>query len=126
MKNRQYSQFALLAMANRKHNEHRHIRSAIRELLAAELDLKNDGNGTGVGRLSVLDRVHEALAELRGIDEQIQLGNTAIADETQTARSCGCRLSDGDQTPEALSELFQDWQSTHTQSSVTVCKGLRQ
>jgi len=38
MKNRQYSQFALLAMANRKHNEHRHIRSAIRELLAAELD----------------------------------------------------------------------------------------
>jgi len=48
MKNRQHSQFALLAMANRKHNEHRHIRSAIRELLAAELDLKNDVNGTGV------------------------------------------------------------------------------
>ena len=84
MKNKQYSQFALLAMANRKHDEHRHIRSAIRELLAAELDLKNDGNGTGVGRLTVLDRVHEALAELRGIDEQIQLGNTAIADETST------------------------------------------
>jgi len=84
MKNRQYSQFALLAMANRKPDEHRHIRSAIRELLAAELDLKNDGNGTGVGRLTVLDRVHEALAELRGIDEQIQLGNTAIADETST------------------------------------------
>ena len=84
MKNRQYSQFALLAMGNRKHNEHRHIRSAIRELLAAELDLKNEGNGTGVGHLTVLDRVHEALAELRGIDEQIQLGNTAIADETST------------------------------------------
>src|SRR3984893_12472205 len=84
MKNRQYSQFALLTMANRKHNEHRHIRSAISELLAAELDLKNDGNGTGVGRLTVLDRIHEALAELRGIDEQIQLGNTAIADETST------------------------------------------
>jgi len=84
MKNRQYSQFALLAMANRKHNEHCHIRSAIRELLAAELDLKNDGNRTGVGRLTVLDRVHEALAELRGIDEQIQLANTAIADETST------------------------------------------
>jgi len=71
-------------MANRKHNEHRHIRSAIRELLAAELDLKDNGNGTGVGRLTVLDRVREALAELRGIDEQIQLGNTAIADETST------------------------------------------
>ena len=84
MKNRQYSQFALLAMANRKHEERRHIRGAIGELLAAELDLKNDANGTGVGRLTVLDRVHEALAELRGIDEQIQLGNTAIADETST------------------------------------------
>ena len=84
MKNRQYSQFALLAMGNRKHNEHRHIRSAIRELLAAELDLKNEGNGTGVGHLTVLDRVHEALAELRGIDEQIQLANTTIADETST------------------------------------------
>jgi hypothetical protein len=84
MKNRQYSQFALLAMANRKHDEHRHIRNAIRELLAVELDVKNNGNGTGVGRLTVLDRVHEALAELRGIDEQIQLGNTAIADETST------------------------------------------
>ena len=84
MKNRQYSQFALLAMGNWKHNEHRHIRSAIRELLAAELDLKNEGNGTGVGHLTVLDRVHEALAELRGIDEQIQLANTAIADETST------------------------------------------
>jgi hypothetical protein len=84
MKNRQYSQFALLAMSNRKHNEHRHIRSAIKELLAAELDLKHDGSRTGVGRLTVLDRVHEALAELRGIDEQIQLGNTAIADETST------------------------------------------
>jgi hypothetical protein len=71
MKNRQYSQFVLLAMANRKHNEHRHIR-AIRELLAAELDLKNDGIGTGVGRLTILDRLREALTELRGIDEQIQ------------------------------------------------------
>ena len=71
MKNRQYSQFALLAMANRKHNEHRHIRSAIRELLAAELDLMNDGNGTGIGHLTVM-RIHEALAELRGIEEQIQ------------------------------------------------------
>jgi hypothetical protein len=78
MKNRQYSQFALLAMANRKHNGHRHIRSAIRGLRAAELDLKNDGP------LTVLDRVHEALAELRGIDEQTQLGNTAIDDGTST------------------------------------------
>ena len=30
-----------------------------------------------------------------------------------------CRLSEGDQTPEALYELFRDWQRTHTQSSVT-------
>ncbi len=44
----------------------------------------------------------------------------------QTARSCSCRLSDGHQTPEALSGLFQDWQRTHTQSSVTVRKDLRQ
>ena len=78
MKNRQYSQFALLAMANRKHNEHRHIRSAIRELLAAELDLMNDGNEAGVGHLTVLDRVREALAELRGIDEQIQTNPAAL------------------------------------------------
>ena len=37
----------------------------------------------------------------------------------------GCRLSDGDQTPEALSESFQDGQSTLTQSSVTVLRDLR-
>ena len=30
-----------------------------------------------------------------------------------------CRLSEGDQTPEALYELFRDWQRTQTQSSVT-------
>ena len=38
----------------------------------------------------------------------------------------GCRLSDGDLTPEALFELFQDWQRTQTQSSVTTLRGLRQ
>jgi hypothetical protein len=38
----------------------------------------------------------------------------------------GCRLSDGDQTPVALSELFQDWRSTPAQSSVTVLRDLRQ
>jgi len=37
-----------------------------------------------------------------------------------------CRLSDEDQTPEVLSELFQDWQRTHTQSSVMVPRDLRQ
>ena len=30
-----------------------------------------------------------------------------------------CRLSEGDRPPEALYELFRDWQRTHTQSSVT-------
>jgi hypothetical protein len=35
-------------------------------------------------------------------------------------------LSDGDQTPEALFELFHAWQRTHTQSSVTVLRDLRQ
>jgi len=29
-----------------------------------------------------------------------------------------CRLCEGDHTPEALSELFRDWQRTQTQSSV--------
>ena len=29
-----------------------------------------------------------------------------------------CRLSEGDRTPEALYELFRDWQRTQTQSSV--------
>jgi hypothetical protein len=29
-----------------------------------------------------------------------------------------CRLSEGDHPPEALSELFRDWQRTQTQSSV--------
>ena len=38
----------------------------------------------------------------------------------------GRRLSDRDQTLEALSELFQDWQSTPTRSSVTVLRDLRQ
>jgi hypothetical protein len=29
----------------------------------------------------------------------------------------GCRLSNGDQTPEAAFELFQDWQRRQTQSA---------
>jgi hypothetical protein len=33
-----------------------------------------------------------------------------------------CRLSEGDHTPEALFELFRDWQRTQTQSSVTAFK----
>ena len=37
----------------------------------------------------------------------------------------GWRLSEGDQTPEALSELFRDWQRTHTQSSVTALRSPR-
>jgi len=78
MRNRQYSQFALLAMANRKHNGYHHIRSAVRELLSAQLDLNNDGNRTDVARLTVLDRVRDALAELRGIDEQIQLRESLL------------------------------------------------
>jgi hypothetical protein len=35
----------------------------------------------------------------------------------------GCRLSDGDQTPEALFELLQDWQRAQTQSSATAFAG---
>ena len=37
-----------------------------------------------------------------------------------------CRLSEGDRTPEALYELFRDWQRTQTQSSVTTLRSLRQ
>jgi hypothetical protein len=74
MRNRQYSQFALLAMANRKHNGYRHIRSAVRELLSAELDLNNDGGRSPYS----LDRVRDALAELRDIDEQIQLRESLL------------------------------------------------
>src|SRR5271155_6040772 len=37
-----------------------------------------------------------------------------------------CRLSEGDRTPEALYELFRDWQRTQTQSSVTALRSLRQ
>src|SRR6266700_4147285 len=36
------------------------------------------------------------------------------------------RLSEGDQTPEALYELFRDWQRTQTQSSVRTLRSLRQ
>ena len=37
-----------------------------------------------------------------------------------------CRLSEGDHPPEALYELFRDWQRTQTQSSVRALRGLRQ
>jgi hypothetical protein len=37
-----------------------------------------------------------------------------------------CRLCEGDHTPEALSELFRDWQRTPTQSSVRTLRSLRQ
>ena len=37
-----------------------------------------------------------------------------------------CRLSEGDYTPEALYELFRDWQRTQTQSSVRTLRSLRQ
>jgi len=36
------------------------------------------------------------------------------------------RLSEGDQTPEALYELFRDWRRTQTQSSVRTLRSLRQ
>ena len=36
------------------------------------------------------------------------------------------RLSEGDQTPEALYELFREWQRTQTQSSVQTLRSLRQ
>jgi hypothetical protein len=36
------------------------------------------------------------------------------------------RLSEGDRTPEALYELFRDWQRTQTQSSVTALRSPRQ
>ena len=36
------------------------------------------------------------------------------------------RLSEGGQTPEALSELFRDWQRTQTQSSATALRSPRQ
>jgi hypothetical protein len=36
------------------------------------------------------------------------------------------RLSEGDHSPEALYELFRDWQKTQTQSSVTALRSLRQ
>gem|GEM_PF-6043719 len=35
------------------------------------------------------------------------------------------RLSEGGHTPEALSELFRDWQRTQTQSSVTAPRSPR-
>src|SRR3989442_11575033 len=37
-----------------------------------------------------------------------------------------CRLSEGDNPPEALYELFRDWQRTQTQSSVKTLRSLRQ
>jgi hypothetical protein len=37
-----------------------------------------------------------------------------------------CRLSEGEHPPEALYELFRDWQKTQTQSSVTALQGPRQ
>ena len=36
------------------------------------------------------------------------------------------RLSEGAKTPEALYELFRDWQRTQTQSSVRALRSLRQ
>src|SRR5438132_7864103 len=36
-----------------------------------------------------------------------------------------CRLSEGDHPPEALYELFRDWQRTHTQSSVKALRSPR-
>ena len=37
-----------------------------------------------------------------------------------------CRLSEGDQTPKALYELFRDWQRTQIQSSVEALRSPRQ
>src|SRR5258708_7449203 len=37
-----------------------------------------------------------------------------------------CRLSEGDHPPEALYELFRDWQRTQTQSSVMALRSPRQ
>ena len=42
------------------------------------------------------------------------------------ARKIADCLREGDQTPEALCELFRDWQRTQTQSSVRTLRSLRQ
>lgn len=47
-------------------------------------------------------------------------------DNVQTVRSCELPTERWKSTPEAPSELFQDWQRTQTQSSVMVRKGPRQ
>src|SRR5438067_7917015 len=86
-----------------------------------------------VAYLLAVDRGQRDFRTVRRSAERSGLETAALPGEkttgshsAQTARSCGCRLSDGDQTPEALFELFQDWQRTHTQSSVTVRMDLRQ
>ena len=111
MKSRQYSNFALLAMANRKQRRadravspvdtvrhpdrreggagdepglpagYRHIRSAIRALLAAEFDLSQNESGDGG---AVLERVHEALAGLQDPVGQTQPRDDSRADDSST------------------------------------------
>src|SRR5207245_2531801 len=69
--------------------------------------------GSGATRFRTVRRS----AERSGLETAALPGEkTTGSHSAQTARSCGCRLSDGDQTPEALFELFQDWQRTYTQS----------
>jgi transposase len=48
-----------------------------------------------------------------------------LAVDRQLPGPACCRLSEGDHTPEALYELFRDWQRTQTQSSVTALQGPR-
>src|SRR5438093_546218 len=94
----------------------------------ATLAVAEDGGlsarrGSGATRFRTVRRS----VERSGLETAALPGEkTTGSHSAQTARSCGCRLSDGDQTPEALFELFQDWQRTHTQSSVTVRMDLRQ
>src|SRR5207247_5214085 len=88
---------------------------------------KNGGVSARRGSRATRLRPLRRFPERSGLENRGPPGKkTTGSHSAQTARSCGCRLSDGDQTPEALSGLFQDWQRTHTQSSVTVRMDLRQ
>jgi Transposase len=73
---------------------------------------------------AILDRRRTLRYRYLLVRQMVQMKNRVSGLLMLPGPAC-CRLSEGDHTPEALYELFRDWQRTQTQSSVMALQGPR-
>jgi hypothetical protein len=95
----------------------------LQNLQATGLDIQGVLGEDFLGQFDMLiDNAHSMLC----LDDTSAMRGDVKGSHIALLGPAVCRLSEGDQTPEAHSELFRDWQRTQTQSSATALRSLRQ